>query len=70
MHLPLGPHTVEVQMAGALGGCNTGAMSGWSGTLALNTDQPSTTTPVKAPPPAPPGGPQGPPPGGGFTPPR
>jgi hypothetical protein len=57
MHLPLGPHTVEVQMAGTLGGCNTGAMSGWSGTLALNTDQPSTTTPVKAPPlpPVPPG---------------
>lgn len=28
----------EVQMAGVLGGCNTGAMSGWSGTLHVETD--------------------------------
>jgi hypothetical protein len=71
MHLPLGPHAVEVQMAGALGGCNTGAMSGWSGTLAVNTDQPSTTTPMRPPPPGgQPGQPQGPQPGDGFIPPH
>lgn len=31
-------HAVEVQMDGVLGGCNTGAMSGWSGTLHVETD--------------------------------
>ncbi|QZA07520.1 hypothetical protein K3U94_21765 [Mycolicibacter heraklionensis] len=29
---------VEVQMTGVLGGCNTGAMSGWSGNLHVETD--------------------------------
>ena len=29
---------VEVQMKGVLGGCNTGSMSGWSGTLHVETD--------------------------------
>lgn len=34
-----GAHLVEVQMDGVLGGCNTGAMSGWSGTLRVETDK-------------------------------
>lgn len=29
---------IEVQMAGVLGGCNTGSMSGWSGNLHVETD--------------------------------
>jgi hypothetical protein len=33
-----GTHQVEVQMDGVLGGCNTGAMSGWSGNLHVDTD--------------------------------
>lgn len=33
-----GSHLIEVQMDGILGGCNTGAMSGWSGTLRIDTD--------------------------------
>jgi hypothetical protein len=33
-----GKHTVGVQMDGVLGGCNTGSMSGWSGTLHVETD--------------------------------
>jgi hypothetical protein len=61
MRLKLGPHTVEVQMQGTLGGCNTGSMSGWSGTLYVNTDQQTSTT-ARRPSPVPPGGPQGPPP--------
>lgn len=28
----------EVRMAGVIGGCNTGSMSGWSGTLHVETD--------------------------------
>jgi hypothetical protein len=32
-----GPYTVEVQMDGVPGGCNTGSMSGWSGTLHVET---------------------------------
>jgi hypothetical protein len=32
-----GVHLVEVQMDGILGGCNTGAMSGWSGNLHVET---------------------------------
>jgi hypothetical protein len=32
-----GDHLVEVQMDGVLGGCNTGAMSGWSGSLHVET---------------------------------
>lgn len=32
-----GDHLVEVQMDGVLGGCNTGAMSGWSGKLRVET---------------------------------
>ena len=35
-----GSHTVEVQMDGVVGGCNTGAMSGWSGTLEVQTNRP------------------------------
>jgi hypothetical protein len=38
-HRP-GSHTVAVQMDGVLGGCNTGAMSGWSGTLEVQTNRP------------------------------
>jgi hypothetical protein len=34
-----GSHTIEVQMDGKLGGCNTGAMSGWAGTLEVQTDR-------------------------------
>jgi polyisoprenoid-binding protein YceI len=33
-----GAHKVSVQMDGVLGGCNTGSMSGWSGTLHVETD--------------------------------
>jgi hypothetical protein len=38
-HLNVAPgsHLVEVQMDGVLGGCNTGAMSGWSGNLHVET---------------------------------
>lgn len=36
---PPGKHQVEVQMEGVRGGCNTGSMSGWSGTLHVETDQ-------------------------------
>jgi hypothetical protein len=32
-----GDHLVEAQMDGVLGGCNTGSMSGWSGTLHVET---------------------------------
>jgi hypothetical protein len=78
-----GPHRVEAEMAGTLGGCNTGAMSGWSGTLYLATNQPTGSRPPPpggpgGPPPVPPGGPTGPTsvptpssqPGGGFIPPK
>jgi hypothetical protein len=37
-HGPGNSHTVDVQLYGVLGGCNTGAMSGWSGTLGVQTD--------------------------------
>jgi|GraSoiStandDraft_46_1057282.scaffolds.fasta_scaffold264288_1 hypothetical protein len=37
-HGPGNSHTVDAQMGGVLGGCNTGAMSGWSGTLEVETD--------------------------------
>jgi hypothetical protein len=30
--------SVDVQVTGVLGGCNTGSMSGWSGTLYVATD--------------------------------
>ncbi|MDT5340012.1 MAG: hypothetical protein QOD90_5517 [Mycobacterium sp.] len=33
-----GRHVIQVQMDGVLGGCNTGSMSGWSGTLHVETD--------------------------------
>jgi hypothetical protein len=36
-----GSHTIDVQMDGKLGGCNTGAMSGWGGTLLVQTDRPA-----------------------------
>jgi hypothetical protein len=32
-----GSHTVEVQVTGVQAGCNTGSMSGWSGTLHVRT---------------------------------
>jgi hypothetical protein len=71
VHLKPGPHQVDAQMQGTPGGCNTGAMSGWSGTLYVNTDQPTTTTTTTTTPPVPvgPGRPQGPPPGGTQGPP-
>lgn len=37
-HGPGNNHTVDVRMDGVLGGCNKGAMSGWSGTLEVQTD--------------------------------
>ncbi len=37
VRLPPGSHLFEAQMAGTPGGCNTGAMSGWSGTIHVNT---------------------------------
>jgi hypothetical protein len=33
-----GTYEINVQVDGVLGGCNTGAMSGWSGTLHVETD--------------------------------
>jgi hypothetical protein len=59
-----GTHQVEVQMDGVLGGCNTGAMSGWSGNLHVDTDndaraimdpasQPDSRVPVWSPSPTP-----------------
>jgi hypothetical protein len=33
-----GTHQVDIQMTGVVGGCNTGSMSGWSGTLRVETD--------------------------------
>jgi hypothetical protein len=33
-----GRHDISVQMEGVEGGCNTGAMSGWSGTLTIESD--------------------------------
>ncbi len=33
-----GRHTVAVQLEGMEGGCNTGAMSGWSGTVQIETN--------------------------------
>jgi hypothetical protein len=35
---PPGTYDVTVQVDGVLGGCNTGALSGWSGTLNVDTD--------------------------------
>ena len=37
VHLSPGPHLFEAQMDGVQGGCNTGAMSGWSGTIHVKT---------------------------------
>jgi hypothetical protein len=37
-NLPPGTHQVDVQAEGIQGGCNTGAMSGWSGNLHITTD--------------------------------
>jgi hypothetical protein len=34
-----GTYQVTVHVAGVLGGCNTGAMSGWSGTLHVETEE-------------------------------
>lgn len=50
VHLSPGSHLFEAQMTGALGGCNTGAMSGWSGTIHVNTGLDTTTTPNQPPP--------------------
>jgi hypothetical protein len=68
-----GNHVFEVQATGALGGCNTGAMSGWSGTIHVSTSQqpppgapPVTTTTPQAPPPEP-ANPQQPPQPGTHT---
>lgn len=38
MNVAPGSHLVEVQMDGVLGGCNTGAMSGWTGYLHVETN--------------------------------
>lgn len=37
MDVAPGSHLIEVQMDGVLGGCNTGSMSGWTGTLHVET---------------------------------
>ena len=50
VRLPPGTHSFDAQMAGSLGGCNTGAMSGWSGTIHVKTGE-GTTTPNQPPPP-------------------
>jgi hypothetical protein len=44
-----GIHQVDVQMDGTLGGCNTGAMSGWSGTLHVETDDAALSHGVEGP---------------------
>ena len=49
LHLSPGSHAILAQMEGVLGGCNTGAMSGWSGTIHVSTGS-SVTTPRPAPP--------------------
>jgi hypothetical protein len=36
-----GKHVFEAQLTGSPGGCNTGSMSGWSGTIHVNTEQTS-----------------------------
>ena len=36
--VPAGTYDIRVRVDGILGGCNTGAMSGWSGTLTVQTD--------------------------------
>lgn len=52
-----GTYQVDVQMSGVLGGCNTGSMSGWSGTLSVETDddavrdQPWLEPPIRPAPP-------------------
>jgi len=42
-----GPHTVGVQAQGVVGGCNSGVLHSWGGTV-------HTKTPPQAPPPEPP----------------
>jgi hypothetical protein len=68
--LKKGPHVLEVEVAGAMGGCNTGAMSGWSGTVYVRADLPNQTTPVRPPPPGGQPGDQPPQPGGAANPPH
>ena len=37
-----GPHVVTVQATGIPGGCNTGTLSSWSGTLLATTSGPAS----------------------------
>ena len=49
-----GTHLFEAQLTGTPGGCNTGAMSGWSGTIHVSTSQSANPpqAPAQQPPPA------------------
>ena len=40
-----GNHLFEAQLTGAPGGCNTGSMSGWSGTIHVNTSTGNSQAP-------------------------
>ena len=57
-----GTHLFEAQLQGTPGGCNTGAMSGWSGTIHVSTSQSASPPPVAGP-----ANPQQPPPAGQNT---
>ena len=57
-----GTHLFEAQLTGTPGGCNTGAMSGWSGTIHVSTSQ--SANPPQA---SGPTNPQQPPPAGQNT---
>jgi hypothetical protein len=50
VQLSPGTHSFEAQVMGTLGGCNTGAMSGWSGTIHVSTGVGTSTTPDQPPP--------------------
>ena len=57
-----GTHFFEAQLTGTPGGCNTGAMSGWSGAVRVSTSQ--SANPPQA---SGPTNPQQPPPAGQNT---
>jgi hypothetical protein len=39
LNVTQGNYFIDVEMEGVLGGCNTGSMSGWSGTLHAETNE-------------------------------
>jgi hypothetical protein len=44
-----GTHTLGVQGEGTVGGCNTGSLSGWGGSVQVTVSAVSAATPVPAP---------------------